>query len=1019
MDVEPDQLLLQRTLNRLHFGGPAKTAEPAKPVEPVAAPRGAHLPSLDINPKTPDPVATPSFLAAGATGPSAPDPVRASQPAVVAASTPGLTFAFGPASPQVTTSPAQAIPLAAGDGQLACPELTLARAGVPSFEAHLTGPFSPPPNPPQLGSSTNVPVARPIAPSTSASVDPATNAAILDFFAQAPAHLTKARPPVVSPAPSLPTPEPIADTSLPSVPPIVAEAIRVAHTQTPTAEVVKEKPESNKKELSERTQNIRRRSFSHKEPSDTSTETKLKIGVLALTPQAVFTGGICIFAAGILLMCFVSVLGGVCSAFGGSRSSEAPGGIAPVPRGPAEAPTVDMAGNWKLRFLTSSGQPVDGQMSISQRGNEFEGIGVDQNGSFGMSGRLNDRKIFFAKQYMQGGQPVGKSISYEGEINYVSDKPYKAGQPSYAHAFGIWEVTKRSGYGWRGQIVTLRGKWEAALVQRAAFATTGASHSTTIASPSANAAATGPGILPAQGDFKGWANFWLKIVGVLVLLAAGIVYASLILFGPGGKINIWAKKKYIPSQYASQHWKRVREWGRTLKPGGLPMGRRVDWWWGQFYRARDLNMPADVRAANPHMLILGAGAKGKSRLLANMISHDIIANDRAVVVIDSKGLLVDSLVTWIAAHPKGQEIAERILVIDPLRGGNSPAFNPLEFPEDGDLQNAASALVYGFKAVYTEPPGSQSQWNQQTANILRNAAMLLMANGKTLTDLPLLLSENDFRDVLLEKVERMKNDRAEYTALVEAWAQYKRLARTDQWINWVEPILNRVQPMLGNPRIRPILTRPKGDLNLKEVLSERKILFVKVPKGQNLLGSLVVTGLQQAAQSYSLQGLRKHTCALYLDEFDNFIEKETFDHITSETEKFQIGLVGAAKTLQALPEDFRNHLVINTGTLCCFALAKKDGDLLGPQMFRVDGRKIKHQTLQNIFNKVNTQPLFEFVSDEEKLNIDRVVAQEDRTYFCYRVGDVAAVFNLKAPDFNDIDDKHINWTLVDQIYAVH
>ena len=290
--------------------------------------------------------------------------------------------------------------------------------------------------------------------------------------------------------------------------------------------------------------------------------------------------------------------------------------------------------------------------------------------------------------------------------------------------------------------------------------------------------------------------------------------------------------------------------------------------------------------------------------------------------------------------------------------------------------------------------------------------------------MPTLLSDNDFRDILLEKVEKRKQEQAEFITLLDQWGQYKRLARTDQWINWVEPILNRVSPMLGDPRIRPILTKPQADLNLRNIIMEGKVLLVKIPQGQldqnaNLLGSMLVTGLKQSALSITSNNQRRHPCALYLDEFDNFIEKETVDAITSETKKFQIGLVGAVKTLQHLPEDFRNQLTINVGTICCFALAKKDGDLLGPQMFRVDGRKIKHQTIQNIFNKVNTSPQFELISDEEKLNIDRVVGQEERTFFCYRVGTVAGVFHLKAPEFKDIADKEVNWTLVDELYDGH
>src|SRR5262249_5809987 len=156
------------------------------------------------------------------------------------------------------------------------------------------------------------------------------------------------------------------------------------------------------------------------------------------------------------------------------------------------------------------------------------------------------------------------------------------------------------------------------------------------------------------------------------------------------------------------------------------------------------------------------------------------------------------------------------------------------------------------------------------------------------------------------------------------------------------------------------------------------------PQGQldqnaNLLGSLIVTGLKRAALSLSSEGSVKHPCSLYLDEFDCFIEKETVRSFTKETTTFQIGLVAAMRTLQHLPEDLRSELIVNFATICIFALAKKDGDLLGPQMFRVDGRKIKQVTLKNLINLVNPSIPYELISDEEKLNIDRVVGQEERT----------------------------------------
>jgi hypothetical protein len=662
----------------------------------------------------------------------------------------------------------------------------------------------------------------------------------------------------------------------------------------------------------------------------------------------------------------------------------------------------NLSGMWRVAVQTAK-KRVFGRMRLHVKDGQIFGDGKDNSGGyFQFTGTAKGNgEIEFTKQYMRGGSPTAdRPVHFTGQIQPDSNPPFMQGE---------YQVTYMKGGRWRGNSITETNIWEADLIQPAPGGDDGA----------------GPAPTPRFANKPGnLVEFGMKTALGLLVFAVAVLVFMWTGFGPNGWRSRLEKAKYIPSQFLGPHRKDRKELSQPLKPGGIPLGQRCEWRIYYPWEQKDLAIPPPVRVINPHILMLGSGDKGKSRLMAKMIAHDIEAGDRAVVVIDSDGGLSDLISRWVASHHRAKEWSSRISIIDPTYREGSLAYNPLEMPEDGDLQGAASSLVYGFKAIYSEPPGSQTQWNKQTANILRNAALLLMINNRTLTDLPTLLQDNDFRDVLLEGVEKRKKERVEYGTLLETWGQYKRLARTDQWINWVEPILNRITPMLSDPRIRPILTKEKGEINLREIVKGKRILIVKIPQGQldqnaNLLGSLLVTGLKQASLSVAFEhkdGLRP--IALYLDEFQNFIEKETFDAISSDTKKFQIGFVGASKSLQDLPEDFRNQLIINVGCLACFSLAKKDGDMLGPQMFRVDGRKKKHETLQNFINPINTTPQFELISDEEKLNIDRLVGQTERTYFLYRVGTVAGVFHLKTHPFHDIPEKHVNQKILRKMHGL-
>jgi hypothetical protein len=575
-------------------------------------------------------------------------------------------------------------------------------------------------------------------------------------------------------------------------------------------------------------------------------------------------------------------------------------------------------------------------------------------------------------------------MSFGGRLEPIEALPQRGNVGVFAYASGEWLTSK----GAPPRSLVIKGYWKAVLVER-----------------------DKPFSLPwlvsrvsaivANSDVC--MSFFCTMAGVVLLIGGTLVYTMFRYFGVDGEFARTSKKRYVPSQFKAEHKKTLQQF-RAKQPGALPLGCRVEDR-GLLSKNAELSLPAALREQNPHIVILGSGATGKTRLLARMISHDITSGDRAVVVLDSDGQLLKIVKKWLAkADPSGQ-LRKRIIEVDPVGDMNGPQFNPLHYPSDGQVFHAANAVVLAFKALYREAPGTQTKWDDQTADVLRNAVILLMLNRKSLADLPALLTDNDVRDSLLANIERQSGNRPECSTLLEAWGRYKKMARTEQWLNWVEPVLNRINPALSDARVRPVLTGTQNDIDLTEIIRSQRVLFVKLPvahlhNSTTLIGSLILNGLRQAALRLSLaDDEQERACSVYLDEFDSFLEAETFSAITNETRKLQLGLIAAGKSLQTLNEDFRNKIISGAGTLCCFALSRKDAELLGPQVFRVDGRKIKVQTITNFFNRVNSAPQFELISDEEKLNIDRLVGQQERTFFCYRVGTVAGVFQLETVDF--------------------
>ncbi|MCA2293017.1 type IV secretory system conjugative DNA transfer family protein, partial [Mycobacterium avium] len=239
----------------------------------------------------------------------------------------------------------------------------------------------------------------------------------------------------------------------------------------------------------------------------------------------------------------------------------------------------------------------------------------------------------------------------------------------------------------------------------------------------------------------------------------------------------------------------------------------------------------NVTDALRHTWVIGPNGVGKSTLLLNLIVQDLEAN-RPVVVIEPKDLIAD-LLARVPEHRR-----DDIVVLDPF--DEAPVgINPLD-TRGRPPEVVADALFGTFKALYGDSLGPRS------ADILRNcSSVLAQRDDASLVMLPLLLTNPTFRRSLVQRAVR-----DDPFAAGPFWQWFDNLS-PEAVATVVAPLSNKLRPLLTK-QLRGVLGQRSPKFNIRQVLTEKKVLLVPLQKGvlgpenAQLLGALVVAELWQA-----------------------------------------------------------------------------------------------------------------------------------------------------------------------------
>jgi len=360
-------------------------------------------------------------------------------------------------------------------------------------------------------------------------------------------------------------------------------------------------------------------------------------------------------------------------------------------------------------------------------------------------------------------------------------------------------------------------------------------------------------------------------------------------------------------------WSRSKE---AEPPAGLPR-EQADLFAQTRFRGQAVSFGIYPDDRLRHVYIVGKSGSGKSTAMKHLIIADMMTG-RGCAVLDPHGDLYGDVLDLV---PK-QRVPD-VVLLDPSDQDYPASLNVLEVKDPTHKTLVASALVDIFKRYFAY------SWGPRLEYILRNCILtLLEVPNSTLLGIPRLLSDDGYRRWMVAQVQD--------PVLRDFWLREFAQMQTNPRLvtEAISPVQNKVGQFLSVPLVRHLVAQPKSTIDIDQILATGKILLVNLAKGKigednaALLGAMLTARIQFAATSrVTLPMTERHLFTLYADEFQNFATS-TFATLLSESRKYGLALVLAHQYTAQLPEDVRDAIFGNVGTIVAFAVGQADARVL-------------------------------------------------------------------------------------------
>lgn len=370
-----------------------------------------------------------------------------------------------------------------------------------------------------------------------------------------------------------------------------------------------------------------------------------------------------------------------------------------------------------------------------------------------------------------------------------------------------------------------------------------------------------------------------------------------------------------------------------------------------------------------HVAILGRSGYGKTTLLEHLVLADM-RDCTAAIVIDAEGDLTKRLVSLAPSAAR-----DKIVLVEP--NDEQPfGLNLYERPDSKDPRSPEIAVDHVMD-IFNKLMGSDASYRSLIDPGLRNTARLLIANGLTMEELPLLYSDTAFRRNALSRITNRH--------VHDYWREYEQLPPREK-LQKRDPILNKVGRFLEDDRTRLVVAQPTT-IPIRQVMDEGGILLLNLAglgrTTTSLLGMVLLATLERLLhQRERMPVAQRKRVHLYLDEYARF-ETPATRQMIAQCRKFGLGATIAHQDLSQTP----GNEALKVETLIAFQLSDEDAQAVAGQFDCTPIRKRQrlkvrtepqfHERGEEVWDSQEAKERYNQISEAERAVVQRCVRAGD------------------------------------------